>query len=51
MEGEDKHALEGVEDGEEVSQHHGRLADEEQPERPGQAQETEESEAAHDPRP
>ncbi len=51
VEDEDKHALERVKDGEEVRQDNGWLAGEEQAKWPGQAQETQQNKAAHDPRP
>lgn len=49
MEDEDKHSLEGVEDGEEVRHDDGGLVDEEEAEGPGQPEQEQQSEGAHDP--
>lgn len=51
MEDEDKHSLEGVEDGEEVRHDDGGLVDEEEAEGPGQPEQEQQSEGAHDPGP
>lgn len=51
MEDEDEHSLEGVEYGEEVRHHNGRLVDEEEAEGPREAQQTQQREGAHDPGP
>lgn len=51
MEDEDKHSLQGVEDGEEVRHHDGRLVEEEQTEGPGQAQQAQQGERPQHPRP
>ena len=51
VEDEDEHALEGVEDGEEVGRDHRGVADEEEAEGPGKAQQAEQREGAHHPRP
>lgn len=44
MEDEDEHPLQCVEDGEEVSHDDGRVVQEEQAERPGEAEQTEQRE-------
>lgn len=51
VEDEDEHALQGVEDGEEVRHHDGGLVEEQQAEGPGQSQQTEEDERPRHPRP
>ena len=50
MEDEDEHALEGVEDGEEVGHDDGALVDVHQTKGPGQAQQTQESDRPDHPR-
>lgn len=49
VEDEDKHSLEGVEYGEEVRHDDRGLVDEEEAEGPREAQQTQQSEGAHDP--
>lgn len=51
VENEDKHSLEGVEYGEEVRHDNRGLADEEEPERPGETEQTQQSKSTHDPGP
>lgn len=51
MEDEDKHSLEGVEDGEEVRHDDGSLVDEEEAEGPGQTQQAQQREGPHHPGP
>lgn len=49
VENEDKHSLEGVEYGEEVRHNNRGLADEEEPKRPGETEQTQQSKSTHDP--
>lgn len=51
VEDENEQALEGVAHGEEIGHDHSVLVDEQQPERPGEAEETQESERAEHPGP
>lgn len=51
VEDEDEHPLQRVEDGEEVGHDDGRIVQEEQPEGPGEAKQTEQSERSQHPRP
>ena len=51
MEDEDEHALEGVEDGEQVGHDHRALVDVHQAEGPGQPQQAEQGEGSHHPGP
>lgn len=51
VEDEDEHPLQRVEDGEEVGHDDGRVVQEEQPERPGEAEQTEQRERSQHPRP
>lgn len=51
MEYEDEHPLKGVEDGEEVRHHDGRVVQEEQAEGPRQPQQAEKGERSQHPRP
>lgn len=51
MEYEDEHPLQGVEDGEEVRHHDGRVVQEEQAEGPRQPQQAEKGERSQHPRP
>lgn len=49
MEDEDKHSLEGVENGEEVRHDNRGFVDEEEPKGPCQTQQTQQSKGTHDP--
>ena len=51
VEDEDKHALQGVEDGEEVGHDHGALVDVHEAEGPGQAQQTQQGDGPDHPGP
>lgn len=51
MEDEDEHPLEGVEYGKQVCHDNRGLVDEEETKGPGETQQTEQSEGAHDPGP
>lgn len=49
VEYEDKHSLQRVEDGEEISHDHRALVDIHEPERPGQSQQTQQSNGTYNP--
>ena len=51
MEDEDEHALQSVEDGEEVRHHNGRVVEEKQAKRPREPQETEKGKRSQHPWP